>query len=368
MKTTAAALLFTATNTCTSSNYSVQRFAPFIINNNKNNLRHRHRSGMALFSTSSNHYERMPNRVALLQFQVDHEKEVNLKTASDFIDDAAAQGASLLVLPEIWNGPYATEAFPEYAEKLPNVGEDINDDSMLSSICPSYDLIRRKAIEHNVHIVGGSISERVSSAENSSDSIFNTCMCVNPSGKLVAKHRKVHLFDIDVPGGIRFKESDTLTGGSTVSLFDAGEPFGKVGVGICYDIRFPELAMCMIGRGCRILVYPGAFNMTTGPAHWELLQRARAVDGQCYVIAVSPARSHPPSPSDKEGKSSYPHYTAWGHSTVVSPWGEIVSTIDEKPGIVLADLEMNKVDEMRQGIPTGNQKRWDLYTFEDKKA
>ena len=101
-----------------------------------------------------------------------------------------------------------------------------------------------------------------------------------------------------------------------------------------------------------------AFNLTTGPAHWELLQRARAVDGQCYVLTASPARMTPP-PDDDSPK--YPHYSAWGHSTVVSPWGEIVATCDEKPGVVIADLDMNKVNEMRMGIPTMDQKRNDMY-------
>ena len=123
------------------------------------------------------------------------------------------------------------------------------------------------------------------------------------------------------------------------------------------DIRFPEYALLLTQiHQCKILIYPGAFNLTTGPAHWELLQRARAVDGQCYVLTASPARMSPPK---EEGK--YPHYSAWGHSTVVSPWGEVVATTDEKPGIVIADLDMNKVNEMRMAIPTMVQKRHDLY-------
>jgi len=313
----------------------------------------------ALFSSSVKQ-DQVASRVALLQFSVDSDKKVNLMTASQILDEAARKGASLVVLPEIWNGPYATSAFPDYSEELPNVGDEIGSGAM-DDICPSFELLRRKAIEHNLYVIGGSISERVKT--ESDDLIFNTCLCFSPSGELLAKHRKVHLFDIDVPGGIRFKESDTLTGGTTVSTFDAGEIFGRIGIGICYDIRFPELAMCMIKRGCRILIYPGAFNMTTGKAHWELLQRARAVDGQCYVLTASPARTDPPK---EEGK--YPHYTAWGHSSVISPWGEVVATCDEKPSIVIADLDMAKVDEMRQGIPTSNQKRLDLYGLDDKTA
>lgn len=120
---------------------------------------------------------------------------------------------------------------------------------------------------------------------------------------------------------------------------------------------FPEYALLLTQTyECKILIYPGAFNLTTGPAHWELLQRGRAVDGQCYVLTASPARLPPPK---EEGK--YPHYSAWGHSTAVSPWGEVIATCDENPNIVVVDLDMSKVAEMRLAIPTCSQKRNDLY-------
>lgn len=111
-----------------------------------------------------------------------------------------------------------------------------------------------------------------------------------------------------------------------------------------------------------MLVFPGAFNLTTGPAHWELLQRGRAVDNQCFVLTASPARTDPPKEGE-EGK--YPHYSAWGHSTVVNPWGEVIATCDEKENVVVADLNMQEVENMRQGIPTFNQKRLDLYKLVD---
>ena len=131
-----------------------------------------------------------------------------------------------------------------------------------------------------------------------------------------------------------------------------------------YDIRFPEYALLLNKKyKCNLLVYPGAFNLTTGPAHWELLQRGRAVDNQCFVLTASPARTDPP----KEGGegSKYPHYSAWGHSTVVNPWGEVIATCDEKEAVVIADLKMEEVKNMRQGIPTSSQKRLDLYKLEE---
>jgi omega-amidase len=257
------------------------------------------------------------------------------------------------VLPEIWNSPYATAAFAEYAESLPKIGDSSAESS------PSSQLLIDAAKKHGLWIVGGSIPERIQ--EDGKEKIYNTCLVLNPEGTVVAKHRKMHLFDIDVPGGITFFESETLSAGQTVSHFPS--PFGEIGVGICYDIRFAELAMIMRQKhNCVILIYPGAFNMTTGPAHWELLQRGRAIDNQCFVMTASPARTAPP---ENEANSKYPHYTAWGHSTVVSPWGEIVATTDEKEGVVIADLDLSRVEEVRKGIPIGDQKRSDIYQLND---
>jgi len=194
--------------------------------------------------------------------------------------------------------------------------------------------------------IAGSIPER----DASDGRVYNTCVVMGPDGEVVAKHRKMHLFDIDIPGRITFKESDTLSAGDAVTTFDT--PWGKCGVGICYDIRFPYLSLLMRQAGCKMLFYPGAFNMTTGPAHWELLQRARALDTQCYVATVSIARN-PEST-----------YQAWGHSTVVNPWGEVVATTDEHPTTVYATLPLERLEAIRAQIPVGTQLRSDLYRLE----
>jgi omega-amidase len=133
---------------------------------------------------------------------------------------------------------------------------------------------------------------------------------------------------------------------------------------LSYDIRFPEYSLLLAQTyKCNLLIFPGAFNLTTGPAHWELLQRARAVDQQCFVLTASPARILPPLVDDNENDkgSPYPHYTAWGHSTAISPWGTVLATCDEDEALVLCDLDMELVKNMRQGIPTSSQKRTDLY-------
>jgi len=247
-------------------------------------------------------------RVALLQFHVTESKELNLKTALRFIAEAVSKSAKLIVLPEIWNSPYATSAFAEYAEVLPNVGESLESDFDFS-YSPSAKFLMDQAKKHRVFLIGGSVPERDISQ---SEKVYNTCLCINPSGKIVGKHRKLHLFDVDIPGGITFKESDTLSPGDKFTFFNAGKPFGMIGIGICYDIRFPEYALLLSQKfNCSVLVYPGAFNLITGPAHWELLQRSRALDSQCYVLTASPARS-----KNQSNEGIYPHYIAWGHSTV----------------------------------------------------
>lgn len=253
-------------------------------------------------------------------------KAKNVARAVQLIKEAADGGAQLIVLPECFNSPYGTTYFPKYAENIP--GEST---SALSDAAKKF----------GVFIVGGSIPER------DGDKLFNTSTVWGPQGNMIAKHRKIHLLDLNIPGAIVFQESDCLSPGSSFTTFDL--PHCKIGLGICYDMRFPELARIYSKLGCQVLLYPGAFNMTTGPAHWELLQRCRALDNQVYVVTVSPARD--PSAS----------YVAWGHSSVVNPWGQVVSTCEEKEAIVYADLDMEYVTKVRQMIPVLNRKRNDLY-------
>ena len=192
---------------------------------NSNNKSNNSNSNNSLTTTTS--MKAVAAKVALCQFPVGHDKAVNHQTASSYLTRAAEQGATLAVLPEIWNGPYATAAFADYAEVLPSVGAtigDCNDLSLKSS--PSVKLLQDHAQKLKMTIVGGSIPEI------DGGKIYNTCLVFDKSGTVVAKHRKVHLFDIDVPGGIRFKESDTLSPGDAVTAFDGGDEFGMIGIGI----------------------------------------------------------------------------------------------------------------------------------------
>ena len=281
---------------------------------------------------------------------VGSEKPKNLVLARNAVEQAGREGAELVVLPECFNSPYATDQFPVYAEPIPPVGTTADGAAAQASASPSTGMLCGLAREHGIYLVGGSIPER----DAGTGAVYNCCVVADPSGTIVLKHRKMHLFDIDVPGGITFKESDTLTAGDAVSTFDFAPCGCTVGVAICYDIRFPELAMLMRAQGAQVLLYPGAFNMTTGPPHWELLQRARALDNQCYVAAVSPARN--PASS----------YQAWGHTTLISPWGDVVATTEHAPAVVVADVDLTKVAEIRQNIPVSLQKRHDVYSLDQK--
>uniref|UniRef100_A0A3P9LAL2 omega-amidase n=1 Tax=Oryzias latipes TaxID=8090 RepID=A0A3P9LAL2_ORYLA len=266
-------------------------------------------------------------RLAVVQLQVTSVKADNLSRARRLVQQAAGQGSKVVLLPECFNSPYGTSFFSDYAEKIP--GE-------------STQMLSEAAKENQVYLVGGSIPEE------DGGKLYNTCAVFGPGGEMILKHRKIHLFDINVPGKICFQESETLSPGNSLSTFDT--PFCKVGVGICYDMRFAELAQIYSREGCQLLVYPGAFNMTTGPAHWELLQRGRAVDNQVYVATASPARDEAAS------------YVAWGHSTVVNPWGEVISKAGAEETVIYADIDLQYLSDIRRQIPITAQRRDDLYS------
>ncbi|KAG2024354.1 hypothetical protein GB937_004010 [Aspergillus fischeri] len=265
------------------------------------------------------------------------DKAVNLSHARIKVLEAAKAGAKLIVLPECFNSPYGTQYFPSYAETLlpsPPTKEQ----------SPSYHALSAIAAEAQAYLVGGSIPE----LDTSTKKYYNTSLVFSPTGSLIGTHRKTHLFDIDIPGKITFKESEVLSPGNQLTLVDLPE-YGKIGLAICYDIRFPESAMIAARKGAFALIYPGAFNMTTGPLHWALLGRARAVDNQIYVGLCSPARD------------TNATYHAWGHSLIVNPNAEILAEAAETETIIYADLDNESIQNTRKGIPVYTQRRFDLY-------
>lgn len=274
-------------------------------------------------------------KIALCQLSVTTNKERNIAHAQQAIEDAADKGAQLILLPEIWNSPYSNDSFPVYAEDI-DAGGDLS---------PSTRMLSQVSRSLKITIIGGSIPER------SGDKLYNSCCVFGTDGKLLAKHRKIHLFDIDIPGKMTFKESRNLTAGARPTIVDT--EVGRIGIGICYDIRFQELAAIYAARGAHLLCYPGAFNMTTGPLHWELLQRARAADCQLYVATCSPARD--------DGSS----YVAWGHSTLVGPFGEVLVTTEHEETTLIAEIDYSVIEQRRTYLPFQKQRRGDLYQLVD---
>jgi len=287
-----------------------------------------------------------PFNLALIQLGgVTASKTDNLKHARDMIIKAASgeEGSkpkpSLIVLPECFNSPYGHTHFPVYAEHIgytPGQPYDIT-----KSESESVKMLSAVAQDTGAWIIGGSIPEK------DDGKLYNTCTVYSPKGELVTVFRKVHLFDIDIPGKITFKESETLTGGKTLNFFDT--EFARIGLGICYDVRFPEMAMIAARKGCHLAIYPGAFNLTTGPLHWELLQRARAIDNEIYFSMCSPAR-------DLSAE-----YHAWGHSMVVNPMATVIAEAGEGEEIIYAHIDPKLFHETRAGIPVTVQKRFDVY-------
>ncbi len=266
--------------------------------------------------------------VALLQTSVYDNKEKNIENAVKIIKKVAREGADIAVLPEMFCCPYDNSWFRKLSEKEGG---------------PAYKAMSSAAKESGIYIAAGTIPE----SEN--DNVYNTAYVFDRNGDQIAKHRKMHLFDIDIKGGQYFKESDTFTPGRDVTVFDT--EFCKIGLAICYDIRFPELSRLMAVEGAEVIVAPGAFNMTTGPAHWELHFRARALDNQVYTIGVAPAR-------DMEAS-----YHSYGNSIVASPWGNVVNRMDEKEGYLIQEIDLDYVKKVRAELPLLQHIRRDIYSL-----
>lgn len=266
-------------------------------------------------------------KIIQLQTKVFDDKNKNLTELERRLEKVMPDRPDLVTLGEMFNCPYQNSCFPVYAE--PEGGETWK---FLSGLARRYGIL----------LSAGSVPE-----VDGQGKVYNTAYVFDRDGRQVAKHRKVHLFDIQVEGGQFFRESDTLAPGDSVTVFDT--EWGKMGLCICFDIRFPELAREMVLRGAKAVLVPAAFNMTTRPAHWQLTFRARALDNQCYYIGTSPAR-------DPQAG-----YVAWGHSLVASPWGEILAEMDEKEGALVTEIDLSYADKIRRELPLLSARRPDVY-------
>lgn len=266
-------------------------------------------------------------KIAAIQMSTVADKMENVRTVKTYLEKIKDENPDFVILPEMFCCPYQTENFPIYAEKEGG---------------PVWQQLSGYAKQYGIYLIGGSMPEK-----NAEGNVYNTSYIFDREGKQIGKHRKVHLFDIDVKGGQTFKESDMLTAGDSDTVFDT--EFGKIGVMLCFDIRFPELSRMMVNDGAKVIFVPAAFNMTTGPAHWELSFRTRALDNQIYMVGCAPARDVSAG------------YISWGHSIVTDPWGRVTGMLDENEGILLAELDMDYEEQVREELPLLKSRRKDIY-------
>ncbi|MBG7619756.1 carbon-nitrogen hydrolase family protein [Herbaspirillum sp. AP02] len=256
-------------------------------------------------------------KVAAIQMVSTPEVQENFASAARLVAQAAEQGAQLVLLPEYWPLLGRHER-----DKLGHAEAD--------GTGPIQAFMQTQARQHQVWLVGGTLPLQ----SDDPDKVLNTSLVYDPQGRRVARYDKIHLFNFS-RGQESYDEARTIEHGGEVRSFEA--PFGRVGLSVCYDLRFPELYRAM--GECALIVMPAAFTYTTGRAHWELLLRARAVENQCYVLASAQGGEH------VNGRRT------WGHSMLVDPWGEIVSVLPEGEGLVIGDIDPHRLQYVRESLP-----------------
>jgi predicted amidohydrolase len=258
------------------------------------------------------------------------DKAANIADALKLLDKAASQGADVAVLPE----------YTEY------MGDDAGALAAVETIPgATSDIFAAKAREHGMNVILGSIRGSVEGDSRCA----NTSLLFNRAGELVTQYRKIHLYDVDLPGRVYYKESDTVAEGNKIVTSEIDGV--KVGMSICYDIRFPELFRLQTLAGARILFVPAAFTLFTGRDHWELLLRARAVENQCYVVAAGQVGSYLP------GKACN------GRSMIIDPWGTVMACASDTVGTAVADLDFDYQDKIRAELPALLNRRADVYAL-----
>ncbi|MGE5650803.1 MAG: carbon-nitrogen hydrolase family protein [Bacillota bacterium] len=256
-------------------------------------------------------------KVAAVQMVSTPVVEENIATARCLVAQAASQGAQLVLLPEYWPIMGMSEADKVAHAEQPDAG-------------PIQQCMSDIAREQRVWLIGGTLP--LASAEPGK--VLNTTLVYDPAGQRVSRYDKIHLFSF-AKGEESYDEARTIVHGKEVSTFDA--PFGRVGLSVCYDLRFPELYRAM--GDCALIVMSAAFTYTTGKAHWEILLRARAIENQCYVLAAAQGGKH------RNGRRT------WGHSMLVDPWGEVKDVLPEGEGLVIGDIEPHHLHGVRESLP-----------------
>ena len=273
-----------------------------------------------------------PFNVAAVQLESQDDLADNLKHARELVHEAAARGAEIVLLPENF-------AFMGTEEEKRLIAEDL-----ASPECgPIREMLSATARKEGLFLIGGGMPERSSDP----DRPFNTSCVVGPSGDVVAKYRKIHLFDVVVGVGASFRDSAATSSGSSVETAQLELQGGAVNVGlsVCYDLRFPALFQRLADLGAVCATVPAAFTLMTGKDHWHVLLRARAIEAQMFVIAAGQCGAHP------RGRRTY------GKSCIVDPWGDVIAQASDGPGVVVARLDPAQVEAIRRRLPSLTHRR-----------
>lgn len=269
----------------------------------------------------------MKSRAAVIQLNSNGEVARNLGQAEELVSLAAGEGAKLIALPECFAYLGREEGKLDLVEALPEGGP-------ILAQCQSW------AKQHGVELLLGGFWERGSRPGH----CRNASVLLHADGRVGAIYRKIHLFDVDLPDGTRVMESDTQEPGDDVVV--AETTLGKVGLSICYDVRFPELYRRLVDAGSTMLSVPAAFTATTGKAHWYTLLRARAIESQCFVLAAAQVGHH------------FGRRYSYGHAQIIDPWGEVLAECDgEGPSYAVADLNFERLAEVRRTLPSLKHRR-----------
>jgi deaminated glutathione amidase len=272
-------------------------------------------------------------RAAAIQLNSTADAAENLAVADRLTRAAAADGASLIVLPEKWTAMGGDEQLRAAAQALDG---------------PAIQWARAIARELGVELIAGSILERVAGREK----LANTCVHVDPRGELKAVYRKVHMFDVQV-GGRSYRESDLEDAGEEIVESTTTDDVG-LGLSICYDVRFPELYRILAVRGARVFPLPAAFTLATTRDHWETLLRARAIENQAFVVAANQVGEHP------GGARS------GGRSMIVDPWGIVLAQAPDGIGHIVCELDLARLDEVREQLPALANRRGEVYRWPEQ--
>ncbi len=266
-------------------------------------------------------------RAAVVQINSTSDLVGNLESAGRQVRAASADGAELVVLPEKWPLMAAGEDLARGAEPIDG---------------PAVSAARAWARDLGINLLAGSFTEAHAGARPT-----NTSLLIDPDGRISAGYRKIHMFDVDV-GGVVYRESEVEDAGDEVVVVDAGP--ARIGMAVCYDLRFPELFRAMVDRGATVFTLPSAFTVPTGRAHWEVLVRARAIEDQAFVLAAG-----------QVGRAE-PQFDSWGHSMIVDPWGRVLAEVEgDGEGFAAADLDFAAQAEVRSSLPALANRRPELF-------